>query len=148
MAREAEQGTRILKQQTCICAGVMGALGEQPAADGKVVDLAVHKASRLSGPRVQWNARWKPAAGLAAAAALGAAAVLVLRPASQGEGISPVAVNVADASPTAEEEAYRQMLREYVMDHSNSVADEGLGGPMRYARFAAHTAAYRPASDE
>jgi len=41
-----------------------------------------------------------------------------------------------------------QMLREYLMDHSNAIADEGVGGTLRYARFAAHTAEYRSQTDE
>jgi len=34
------------------------------------------------------------------------------------------------------------VLRDFLMDHSNSVG--GVGGTLRYARFAAHTAEYRP----
>ena len=46
--------------------------------------------------------------------------------------------------PTEELQAHADELRQYLMDHSSAVAGEGLGGTLRYARFAAHTADYRP----
>lgn len=151
LARESRTGIRISRQQACICADVMARLDPAPAAASKVVDLAVHKAGR----RGRLASFWKPAAGFAAAASVGAAAVMWVQPGSGpsngngGSGFTP-AGSVASWSQTPElrtvstaDDAHSQMLREYLMDHSNAIADEGVGGTLRYARFAAHTAEYR-----
>lgn len=160
LAREAREGTQIRADQPCICAEVMGQLDEAPAAaDAKVVDLAVHRALR----RPTLTRVWKPLVGFAAAASMGAAAVYLVQPAaapsksgvpeftsgtlaewnqnSYGDYTTPRTVASGD-------EAYAQMLREYLMDHSNAISDEGVGGTLRYARFAAHTAEYRPQAEE
>lgn len=157
MARESRAGTRIATEQPCICADVMAKLDAAPAAsDAKVVDLAVRKVGRIS--RRPLATYWKPAVGFAAAASMGAAAVMFIQP--QGEARYVSAGSVATlAAPdrnlrtvSAQDEAHAQMLRQYLMDHSNAVADEGVGGTLRYARFAAHTAEPRaypgPHADE
>lgn len=155
LAREAREGTQVRVDQPCICAGVMGALDEAPAAN-KVVDLAVHRASR----RPVVARVWKPLVGFAAAASMGAAAVYFIQPAasptrSGGPEFASGTLarwNVDGSEPrtvaSSGDEAYAQMLREYMMDHSNAIADEGVGGTLRYARFAAHTAEYRPQAEE
>lgn len=158
MVREARSGTRIVREQVCICSDVMGKLDVEPAkADAKVVDLAVHRASR----RGRIASFWKPAVGFAAAAGVGAAAVMFVQPqngpvpAAGNGGGSMQAGTVASWSQTPElrtvsttNDPHSQMLREYLMDHSNAIADEGVGGTLRYARFAAHTAEYRSQTDE
>lgn len=152
LARESRTGTRIAGRQPCICTEVMSRLDATPApVDAKVVDLAAHKASR----RTRIISLWKPAVGFAAAASVGAAAVMFVQPqtgpspGSGGAG-SVQAGTVASWSQTPElravstaDDAHSRMLREYLMDHSNAIADEGVGGTLRYARFAAHTAEYR-----
>lgn len=148
VSREAAQGTKVSRSQPCICAGVMSRLDAAPEAPGaKVVDLAVRKAMRQPNGRPSWASIWKPAAGLAAAASVGAAAVLFIRPAEEIGATETLAINDPAEVVDPEEQAYRQMLREYVMDHSNSLGDDGMGGTLRYARFAAHTAAYHPLTD-
>lgn len=164
LARDVRAGVTLRSGQPCICDAVMSQLDPRPAAaDAKVVDLAVHKASRVSRSRFAGAAAWKPLVGFAAAASVGAAAVFFLQPQSgnpdstPGNSI-PVAGTMAhwnrgDAravQPVAVvgDEAHAQMLREYLMDHSSAVAGEGLGNTLRYARFAAHTADYRPESSE
>jgi negative regulator of sigma E activity len=163
MAREARAGTRIGADQPCICDDVMSRLDAAPAAAGaKVVDLAVHRAQAGSaGRRGRVASIWKPAVGFAAAASVGAAAVMFLQP--QGNGLAPpdgglgapslatlgpADGNLRTVSTSDVDHAHAQMLREYLMDHSNAVADEGVGGTLRYARFAAHTAEYRSQTDE
>ncbi len=168
--RDAQEGTRILKSQPCICAGVMAQLqGSSPEAAGasdKVVDLA----SRRRLPRV-----WKPLIGFAAAAGVAAVAVMAVRPvAGPGSGLESPGLSsglptfnvssrieiptlgrpssggllsvsmdpeIVQSWPKSDEESAQQ-LRDFLMDHSNSVG--GVGGTLRYARFAAHTAEYRP----
>ena len=164
LAREARAGTRIGSEQPCICADVMSRLDTAPAGtDAKVVDLAVRRAKLFAGrrhPRVA--SLWKPAVGFAAAASVGAAAMMFLQPQKNGLAesggsfgpaaslatIEPADRNVRAVATSDVEHAHAQMLREYLMDHSNAVADEGVGGTLRYARFAAHTAEYRSQSDE
>lgn len=156
MAREAQAGTRIAAQQPCICNDVMSRLDPQPqAAGGKVVDLAVHKATQQAGRAARrplastLGGYWKPAVGFAAAASMGAAAMMFVQPRSEpapgGYASSGTLANWSGATRevqtvSAQDEAHAQMLREYLMDHSNAIADEGVGSTLRYARFAAHTA--------
>lgn len=156
LAREAREGTQVRVDQPCICAGVMSALDEAPAAAAKVVDLAARRASR----RAAVARIWKPLVGFAAAASMGAAAVYVIQPGgsptrSGGPEFASGTLarwNVDGSEPrtvaSTGDEAYAQMLREYMMDHSNAIADEGVGGTLRYARFAAHTAEHRPQEEE
>lgn len=158
LAREARDGTQVRAEQPCICADVMSALERTPeAADSRVVDLAVHRATR----GLKFSKVWKPAVGLAAAASMGAAAVLFVRPGDtvvpeSGGGVTASSGELArwDPVPDAnlrparnDDAAHAQMLREYMIDHSNAISDEGMGGTLRYARFAAHTAEYRSQPD-
>lgn len=161
LVREAGEGVSIRKEQACICAGVMSRLGEMDAApSAKVTDL---------DSRRRWL-NWKPLAGLAAAASVAALAILVV-PATQDSGADPL-MNIeagADLAPAAipvkipaarpsrnlqsvaytpDEQAQVDELNSLLMEHSNSLAGQGMGGTMRYARFAAHNAVYTPAAAE
>lgn len=150
-------------QAQCICADVMARLDEPARSDQKVRPL------RAPPPRLRLP-RWAvPAGGLAAAASLGAAAVLVIQPESRqqpmpvpaglaaigepvdwaresGQTVAQVeAVTVAERPEIVEAQPPQgQLLDEYLIDHSYAVAGEGMSGTMRYARFAAHEAEYRP----
>ena len=77
---------------TCICAGVMAGL-EEPVSRGRVVDLSAWRRRVVELP-------WKPAVGFAAAASMGAAAVLFMGPQQQGIG------TVQSASGGQEGEGY------------------------------------------
>lgn len=166
LAREARAGTGIGRQQPCICAGVMDRLG---AADEhpKVVDLVVRKAmtdaARPAPSRMKTF--WKPAVGFAAAASMGAAAVLLVQPqqavegapgfemplaAASFSGTQPVGFGIHGVSnpATDSEEQYRRMLREYMMDHSHSIAGEGMGSTIGFTRIVAHTDEDRRQNDE
>lgn len=163
MAREARAGTRIGAEQPCICADVMSRLETAPAgADAKVIDLAVHRAAATGHRRGRILPFWKPAVGFAAAASVGAAAVMFLQPqpgaglVEPGQGLAPASLatigspdrTLRTVATSEVDHAHAQMLREYLMDHSNAIADEGVGGTLRYARFAAHTAESRSQMDE
>jgi hypothetical protein len=93
---------------------------------------------------------WRPLAGLAAAAAFGAAAVLVLRPdATPGADGIPVAAAPAMLAQDAgalEDLDYARLdaararhLRNYLMAYSQSRAQHGMAGTLGYARYAAYT---------
>jgi negative regulator of sigma E activity len=145
LARDAGEGVRVRKDQPCICAGVMAQLGAQDAqpAGRKVVPLT--SARRRSGLRTYW----KPLAGLAAAASV-AAVMVTLAPQREAGPASipgfapqigtPVGVPAAQPRPgmqhlvSAEDE-----LRRYLIEHSNTLADRGMGATLSYARFAAHS---------
>ncbi len=160
-ARDARTGVVLGGVKACVCADVMAALDEEPVyGSDKVVDFARPVTSRTG--RV--SRFWKPVAGFAAAASMGAAAVLLVQPqAAEQEGQSavaqitavqpiqwaaPVSRDAVKQLTSAPQDEHSQMLREYLIDHSNAVSGEGVGGTLRYARFAAHTAEYRPYSDE
>lgn len=157
LAREARNGTRVRKQQPCICAGVMSALDDAPEAlNLKVVDLA----SRRKAPA------WKPLAGLALAASFGAVAVLVTQPAREPVAVEsaastaapqtsvPVSLPATRARTRAlqsvalrpDEIEQQDELNSLLMEHNGSMSGQGMGGTLRYARFAAHTAEYRPSA--
>jgi negative regulator of sigma E activity len=161
-AREAAEGTRIARQQPCICADVMGKLDAEPLPfSDKLSDLdARRRRQRL----------WKPLAGLAAAASVAAMAVVVVVPESQqrqGGGSpglfgapqisQPVSLplpatsrprNLQMVSAQADEIAQEDDLSNYLMEHSNTAAGRGMGGTLSYARFTAHNAVYRPQVEE
>lgn len=157
LAREATAGTRIVKQQPCICAAVMAGLDDSPdAVDSKVVQLPTRRGSI--------QLKWKPLAGLAAAASLGALAVLVALPQAQQalpsgspvmpEVSSPVSLPAASRRPrqlqtvSADDELLQQWQEDelggYLIEHSNTLADRGMAGTLSYARFTAHTADQSP----
>ncbi len=169
LSREAREGTRIARDQACICAGVMAGLDEAPLpASDKLVDLDSRRANRRAA-----LARWKPLAGFAAAASFGAVAMLVTLPQTalvaqqHGEaapGFSPAALTapVSLPLPSARPQGLRAVsasaaeiqqmqeddLSNYLIEHSNTAASRGMGGTLSYARFAAHNAVYRPQAEE
>lgn len=174
LAREARSGTQVGRRQPCICAGVMDRLDAEPEHP-KVVDLALRRAAttpRLAPARLMNF--WKPAVGFAAAASMGAAAVLLVQPQTAVEGQQQAGMQpfeVRDTMPVNNfgsgghlqqvvlepdsqyrnldpDEQYRLMLREYLMDHSHSVAGEGMGSTMSFTRIVAHTTDGRRQNDE
>jgi negative regulator of sigma E activity len=150
IAREAWHSVRVSRID--ICAAVMAGLDADPkAARPKVVALASRRRPKP----------WRAAAGLAIAASVAALAV-TLGINFGSVGSSAVLGTAANDSPTAAPRASAirdvalvsgadeaagavpaaQMdddLRNYMIEHSNSLADRGLGGALSYARFAAHT---------
>ncbi len=145
IARDAGEGVRVRKDQPCICAGVMSGLGAQdaPAASPKVVPLA--SARRLPAVR----AYWKPLAGLAAAASV-AAVMVTLTPQRDADPTrsggfapqigTPVSVPVVRPRPANQQlVSAGDELREYLIEHSSTLADRGMGATLSYARFTAHS---------
>jgi len=151
LAREAREGTRIRTANLDFSSKVLAALHDEPSAEPAVVVPLRNRVRRLP---------WRAAVSLAAAAALGAVAVIVVRPmgpeapgsvATQTAGIPPAAiVPVAGAQPVetqfaelADEDA--QQLRNYLMAYSQSRGQQGVGSTLGYARYAAYTDA-RPSA--
>ena len=162
LSREAMGDTVVRKNQPCICAGVMAGLDAQPA------ELAHPKVREFRRPAV-FN--WRPVAGLAAAASVATVALLVgmhggaQAPLSDG-GIAaqstaplsqPVSYPVGTPARNLQAVALRPSgeqqwqdagddLDNYLIEHNSSVAGQGvsMGGTLRYARFAAHSATYHP----
>ena len=77
LRRDIAEGVSYKPGQACICAGVMAAL-EEPVKSGRVVDIAAFRRKLVALP-------WKGTVGFAAAASMGAAAVLFLAPQQHGE---------------------------------------------------------------
>ncbi len=157
-AREAQEGTRMAREQACICDGVMARL-DAPAVAGpsaKVVALTAPPVARK-----QFD--WKPWSGWAVAASVAVVAVALnlggndarapndLNPGFAPQVSSPVSIplptqrarNLQAVSLTPDEQAADEDLRNYLIEHSNALADRGMG-TLSYARFAAHTAELRP----
>jgi negative regulator of sigma E activity len=149
LAREAREGTRIRAANFDFSAKVLAALHNEVPAEPAVVVPFRSRVRRLP---------WRTATSLAAAATLGAVAVLVVRPATEAPVIvatqsAPIpadAIVSAAAEPVetqftelADEDA--QQLRNYLMAYSQSRAQQGVGSTLGYARYAAYTDA-RPAA--
>lgn len=140
LAQEARGGTQVRSARLDFASRVLAALPARPE-------------STVTPLRGAMPLRWQPLAGLAAAAAVGVVAVLVLRP--EGDpvpavGPAPVAV-VQPAEPpattvAAEDEQARQ-LRNYLIAYSQSRAQHGVGGTLGYARYAAYTGDRAPNAD-
>lgn len=137
--RELAAGVQIKQTQACICADVMSKIEGLP--DQSVVSKVVDIASRRR------HYAWKPIAGLAAAASVATVALLAgLSPTAKEAG---PAVEAVQSPPVYGQQLVAVQSRDedldnYLIEHSNSMADQGMGGTLRYARFAAHTAAYSP----
>lgn len=157
MARDAVEGVHVRKPAVDLCAGVMARLDERPATTGsRVVPLVRDRA----------RSYWKPLAGLAAAASVAAIAVTVNLPQGSSSGVGAgagligvpqvasevslpavqrrprylQAVSVdADAAEQARRAAMQEELRDYLIEHSNTLSNRGMGATLSYARFAAHS---------
>lgn len=137
MARDSAQGVRV-RPGLDLAASVMAALDAEPSG------------AAVLPFRSRWTLPWKPLAGLAAAAALGGIAVLAIPPntAKAPDLQGPDRIESVAAEPTAPEpeprwavlndDASRQ-LQNYLMAYSQSRAQQGVGGTLGSARFAAYT---------
>ncbi len=156
LSRELREGTRVLPGQPCICAGVMGRLDESsvPAA-GKVVEIAPRQTRPQPTPR---RFDWRPLSGWAVAASVAVVAVVMNlggddRAAAEAGGAStmpqissPVSVPLVNRRPrnlqavslTPDQQAVDEDLRNYLIEHSSTLAERGMGGTLSYARFAAY----------
>jgi sigma-E factor negative regulatory protein RseA len=142
LGREARSGTRIRKAQVDFSAGVLAALQDEPGQEGSRVVPFRPRLGRLP---------WKTLTGLAAAAAVGAVAVLVVRPESSPSqpslAVQPASLattQVGEAAPVEtqyselDDENARQ-LRNYLMTYSQSRGQQGMGSTLGYARYTAYT---------
>lgn len=143
LARDAQTGLSVARPtdgaMPCICADVMARL-EAPLPSR--VQPMPRRAMRVAR-------YWKPVAGLAAAASVAGLALLV-GPALLGPQMDvnapvvtlPVAPApgqvlvraVGEPRPLGDDE-----LQQLLIEHSNALADRGVGGALSYARFAAHS---------
>jgi negative regulator of sigma E activity len=151
LAREAREGTRIRALNLDFSGKVLAALHEAPAEPAVVVPF---------GDRVR-RLPWRAAVSLAAAAALGAVAVLVVQPASvtgpaavpaqtaaaPADGMVAVAAEPVETQFAELADADAQQLRNYLMTYSQSRGQQGVGSTLGYARYAAYTDA-RPGASE
>jgi negative regulator of sigma E activity len=165
LQRSLGEGVQV-KPGVCICASVMDAL-EEPVRHGRVVDIAAWRRRIVALP-------WKPAVGFAAAASMGAAAVLFLNPHSPsgqgdagdahfvdgGRGATPVSMQGVrtarlrsvsltgdNPGPTFADEEYAALLRDYIAARNAALAEQADQSGMRYARFELVGAADRRSGD-
>jgi negative regulator of sigma E activity len=139
LARDARMGTRIRSADADFSSRVLAALQDEPAV---VVPF---------GTRVR-RLPWRTAVSLAAAAALGAVAVLVVAPQSQVAPVqvapvaAPAAIGEAQEKQFADlDDEHARQLRNYVIAYSQSRGQQGVGSTLGYARYAAYTDATAPA---
>lgn len=147
LARDALRGQPVRAADPDFADRVTAALDTAPAG-ARVGPLA----PRRPGPS------WRYVVGLAAAAGLGALAVLVLRPGPGSAAPSAIAtlsaeVPAAAVTPAADrrwsdlDDANRRQLRNYLIAYSQSRAQQGMGGTLGYARLAAYNDAAAHGSD-
>jgi len=174
LAREALAGTRVIKAAPDFASSVMAAIDAEDAAIGnpnpKVVPLrrvaAPTPAVVSAAPRR--TRRWQPIAGLAAAASITAAVVisggsllgssvstvnapaqLARATAAQSGATAPASVGteIAETRWNSIDAAAARQLNDFLMEHSNSRSEAGMGGSLSYARLAVRSADYRPATE-
>jgi negative regulator of sigma E activity len=140
LARELRHGTRVRSAQPDFPSRVMAALDRETAEPAVVIPI---------GNRVR-RLPWRAAASLAAAAAVGAVAVMAIRPAgpvlaaSPAVALSQPAVTPAEAEGELVETRYAELddenarqLRNYLMTYQSR--GQGVGATLGYARYAAYT---------
>lgn len=145
LQRDLAEGASVAPK-ACICAGVMAGL-EEPISRGRVVDLSAWRRRVIDLP-------WKPAVGFAAAASMGAAAVLFMgpqqgigtvQPSSSGgqEGeayganvrvsnpvvrpmgrLQSVSLTGDNYGPTFADEEYAALLRDYIASRNSALAEQ------------------------
>ncbi len=156
VAREAREGTRVKRDQPCICADVMSRLDAAPAPMGaNVVDLAARRPTPIPTRR---SFDWRALSGWAVAASVALVAVTLNLGGNNRESLdaagssalpqvsNPVSVplpnrrprNLQTVSLSPDEQAMDEDLRNYLIEHSNTLAERGMGGTLSYARFAAY----------
>jgi hypothetical protein len=137
IAHEARAGTRIRGVDVDIVGNVMAQISRAApdASGGKVVELASRRRAPLT---------WRSWGGLAAAAAVAAVAVTLglnfgaLDAGREGQLVaSAEGIDTSARLQTAD--AVDEDLRQYMIEHSNTLADRGVGGTLSYARFAARS---------
>jgi negative regulator of sigma E activity len=110
--------------------------------------MAALPANRPQPVVVSLNGRmgWRPLAGLAAAAGVGAVAVLALQPEPVAQPAATVSAQPLAATPPSGsaplaslEQAQAEQLRNYVMAYSQSRSRQGMGNTLNHARHAAYT---------
>lgn len=150
-ARDARDGTRIAAGADSWVRDVMQAVRSEPVplalAHPRVTSLAARRRRPI----------WQPLAGLAVAASVAMVAVTLslntaplADPAAADIGVdaeasTPVTAprdlrlvsNDGLAQPLDADETW--LLNNYLLEHNNALASQGVGGTLRYARFAAHT---------
>jgi len=137
LARESRLGTRIRSAELDFSSRVLAALHSGSAEPAVLLSV---------GDRVR-RLPWRMATGLAAAAAVGAVAVLVMRPESAGSGAPgsqtatlslpatmPVSAEPVETQFAELDDENARQLRNYLMTYSQS-----RGETLGYARYAAYT---------
>lgn len=158
--RDACTGVAVSKGNCSFAAGVMSAIAQQDeAAPSKVVALPVTAAARPAALPVRKPARsWKTLVPVSAAAGALAAALLfgINKSPSPSQPLAAAApVQVASVPQAGWRAASEQpgqapdadtnaLLDSYLMEHSNSVARQDVGGALAGARFAVQAASYQP----
>lgn len=161
--RDAMAGTRVRQASPELCAGVMAAIASPAAVPTpnpalKSVVTPIRAKRPAAQPVRRRSARWQPWAGMAVAASVAAVAVVGTRgwlqqgpaplataAASQAAGVTPVAAAEPAEIPWGKlDAAAARQLNELVLEHSSMRADQGMVGPLNYARMAVRTADYQP----
>lgn len=136
--RDACDGVQI-KAADSFCSGVMAAIAAEPQQGSNVVSMA---SRRL--PKPAFN--WQTLVPLSAAAGVVAAVLFVGGVRAPEAEPSTVALTTADSGAALSDEAKAAILNAYLIEHSNSLAERGMGSTLVNARFAARSANYRPDS--
>lgn len=159
LVHDALRGVRVRSIDDAFCAGVMSAL--------EGIDPEFSNAPKLVRRVGRRRSYWRPLAGLAAAASVAAVLGFGLQAwlnpqastslaSASSTPMPPLPAQLASAPPattvSAEPEETRwsqldadtaRQLNEYLLDHSNLRAAQGMGGALSYARMTARPVEYR-----
>lgn len=171
--RDTMEGVRIRKDQPCICAGVMANLDKAPAelakpnvvelrrprsmimkqAAGWAVAASVATVAMLVGVN---SGHDHPAVSPLVGASVPASSPVTTEAVSypvviprQPRNLQSVALRTTSNAGNNGEQKWQDAgddLDNYLIEHNSSLAEQGMGmgGTLRTARFAAHSATYHP----
>ena len=150
LLRQMDQDPALRERFSRLCLGQELRRGGRPQplradfADRVLAALPQRPELAMVAPRTP--ARWRPFLALAAAAGVGGVAVLALKPGPAVDPVTAPAPVVAQVPAPADDLTLAELddenakqLRNYVMAYSQSRAQQGMGGTLGYARYAAYT---------
>ncbi len=166
--RDMASGTRVLASARSVTANVMAAVNAEEVPVGHPTVVLLRRAELPASSAIKRRARrWQPLVGLAAAASIAAVVVvggrsLLSHPVDGAaqlatvNAVQPAATQLAAGSSTEPVETRwtqldadsARQLDDYLMEHSNSRAEAGMGGSLSYARLAVRAADYHPADEQ
>jgi negative regulator of sigma E activity len=135
LVRDSLRGGRAKAVEAAFASRVLAALDKEAAST-----VVPFRPRRVAAPDQVRGRFWRPLAGLAAAAALAAVAVFFWPAFSLAPAPQQVAAEKTDLHWTELDAENARQLNRYLATYRQSRAEQGVGGTLSHARYAAYTA--------